>query len=70
MTRTTELKIEGMSCSHCSAAVTKALESVTGVMQARVDLAAGTATVEGEADMDELVAAVVEEGYRVAPLGS
>lgn len=70
MTTRTELKIEGMSCSHCSAAVARALESVQGVVSAQVDLAAGRATVEGEVDVDELVAAVVEEGYRVAPLGS
>ncbi|HET8984755.1 MAG TPA: heavy metal-associated domain-containing protein [Trueperaceae bacterium] len=67
---TNELKIEGMSCAHCSAAVTRALESVKGVVQARVDLAAGKATVEGTATIDQLVAAVVDEGYRAAPLGS
>jgi len=70
MTTTKELKIEGMSCGHCSAAVTRALESVAGVVQARVDLAAGKATVEGDADVERLIAAVVEEGYRAAPLGS
>jgi|JRYE01.1.fsa_nt_gb copper chaperone len=67
---TKELKIEGMSCSHCSAAVARALESVNGVVRARVDLAGGTATVEGDASVDRLVAAVVAEGYRAAPLGS
>lgn len=69
-TTTTELKIEGMTCSHCSSAVTKALQSVTGVQQATVDLAAGKATVQGSAGVEQLVAAVVEEGYRASPLGS
>jgi copper chaperone len=70
MMATKELKIDGMSCSHCSAAVTRALENVKGVVQARVDLANGTARIEGDASVDQLVAAVVEEGYRAAPLGS
>jgi len=70
MTDIQELKIEGMTCSHCSAAVTKALQGVAGVQRASVDLAHGTAVVEGSADLESLVAAVVEEGYRAAPLGS
>lgn len=70
MITTQELKIDGMSCTHCSAAVTRALESVPGVEQVQVDLAAGRATVAGAAALDELVAAVAEEGYRAAPLGS
>ncbi len=65
---TTDLRIEGMSCSHCVAAVKGALESVPGVEEARVDLATGTATVVGRADAAQLVAAVAGEGYKAAPL--
>ena len=67
---TTHLKIEGMNCSHCSAAVTRALQGVAGVQRATVDLAAGTAVVEGAVDTTRLVAAVAEEGYRAVPTGS
>ncbi|NLG07869.1 MAG: heavy-metal-associated domain-containing protein [Deinococcales bacterium] len=63
----TELKIEGMSCSHCSAAVKRALEGVDGVTTAEVDLQAGRATVQGSAPVAELVAAVAEEGYTATP---
>jgi copper chaperone len=62
-----ELKIEGMTCGHCSAAVKKALEGVDGVQEARVDLAAGRAVVEGAADVGALLRAVESEGYRAAP---
>ena len=65
----TELAISGMTCSHCQKAVKDALESVAGVEQANVDLSAGTARVEGDADVAALVAAVEEEGYRAAPAG-
>jgi copper chaperone len=68
--RMTELKIDGMTCGHCTAAVKKALEKVAGVSAATVDLAAGRAHVEGDADVAALVAAVQDEGYQAAPLAS
>jgi len=66
----TELKIDGMTCGHCTAAVKKALEKVAGVSAATVDLAAGRAQVAGDADVAALVAAVQDEGYQAAPLAS
>lgn len=60
---TTELNVSGMSCSHCQSSVTKALKSVPGVTDARVDLQTGKAVVEGDASPQDLVRAVVEEGY-------
>lgn len=63
---TAVLKVTGMSCGHCVQAVTKALQSVEGVSQARVDLKGGTATVEFDAtrtDPRALARAVSEEGY-------
>ncbi len=66
----TELKIDGMTCGHCTAAVKKALERVTGVASAEVDLATGRARVTGNADTAILVAAVHDEGYEATPLAS
>ncbi len=60
----TELKIEGMRCGHCVASVKQALEAVPGVRTVSVDLDAGSARVEGDADPAALVAAVVQAGYR------
>jgi len=59
----TELNISGMTCGHCQTAVSKALKSVPGVQDAQVDLTSGKATVDGQADVQALIAAVVEEGY-------
>lgn len=59
----TVLKVEGMSCGHCSARVQKALVAVAGVTNAEVDLASGTATVEGDFDVAAAVAAVENAGY-------
>jgi len=60
----TTLKIEGMSCQHCVKAVEQALAGVNGVERVvDVDLDAGEARVEGNADTASLIAAVEDEGY-------
>lgn len=52
-----------MSCDGCEQSVTDALASVPGVEDAEADRDADRATVRGDADADELVAAVEEAGY-------
>ncbi len=47
---TVDLKIGGMTCSGCVNSVTRALQAVPGVKQADVDLAAGQATVNYDAE--------------------
>lgn len=59
----TILKVNGMTCMHCVAAVKKALEQVPGVETAEVSLEKAQAVVTGEADVQTMVAAIKEEGY-------
>lgn len=59
----TTLKVTGMTCGHCVAAVTKALENIPGVEKADVSLEKNQAIVSGNADSQAMVAAVKEEGY-------
>ena len=60
------LSIEGMTCGHCTARVTKALQSVKGVTGVSVSLEKKNAVVEGDALADdELRAAVEDAGYEV-----
>lgn len=61
----TVLKVEGMMCTHCKAAVEKACKTVPGVTDAVVDLKGKTATVFGNADVAALKKAIVEEGFEV-----
>lgn len=61
--QTITLEVTGMTCAHCVAAVTKALENVPGVESAKVSLEEGQATVKGTADLHALVEAVREKGY-------
>lgn len=58
-----QLKITGMTCGHCVAAVGKAIRAVPEVQDAQVDLASGSARVQGSADPQALVEAVRAEGY-------
>lgn len=66
-TMTKTIQIEGMSCGHCAAAVTNALQAIAGV-SATVDLQAKTAAVRvsgGGVTDDMLRSAVEEAGYTV-----
>ena len=58
-----ELNVTGMTCGHCQTSVAKALKNVPGVQDAQVDLKTGKVVVQGNAEPQQLVAAVVEEGY-------
>lgn len=63
--QTTQLRITGMVCDACAGHVERSLKGVAGVQAARVDRAAGQATVEHTgAKGSELVAAVSEAGYQ------
>lgn len=57
------ITVEGMSCEHCEQSVSEALKGVEGVIDATADRETASATVDGTADPDELVAAVEDAGY-------
>ncbi len=58
------LKITGMSCGHCTAAVQKALEQCEGVESVSVDLKSGRAIVKGKVKNPALLVDVVGQlGY-------
>lgn len=64
-----EIKIEGMTCSHCSSSVDKALNSIDGV-KAKVNLKKNNAIVEIDSNVNEdaLRNAVTEAGYEVVSI--
>ena len=62
------INVEGMSCSHCVNAVTKAVGSLDGVSEVQVNLEAKTASVDYDSDkitLKAIKAAIEEEGYDV-----
>lgn len=70
-TMTKTMKIEGMMCGHCEAAVKKALEAIPTVSEAAVSHEAGTAVVTLSSDTpdDVLRKAVEDKDYKVISIG-
>lgn len=65
MAMTKEYIIKGMNCPHCQATVAKSISSVKGVTRVDVNLSAGRATVEGDHEPADIVAAVRSAGFDV-----
>ena len=64
---TTSVTVSGMTCGHCSGAVTQELSDVPGVTHVEVDLVPGGASdVRVDADpaptAEQIIAAVAEAG--------
>ena len=60
--------VPGMSCGHCRAAISSAVEQLEGVAVVEVDLDAKRVTVTGDGLDDAAVRAAIDEaGYSTAP---
>ncbi|WP_435105675.1 CopZ family metallochaperone [Arhodomonas sp. AD133] len=58
------LTVTGMTCGHCEKAVEEALGELPGVERVvKVSRADEEVVVEGDPDVDALIAAIKEEGY-------
>lgn len=64
MTQT--ITVRGMSCEGCESAVENALSGVSGVNSVDADRGADAVTIEGTAELDELVTAIEDAGYEAA----
>jgi copper chaperone len=67
---TTTYSVAGMTCGHCTSAVTEELTKLPGVQQVSIDLVAGGTSavhVTSESDLDEsqVREAVDEAGYEL-----
>ncbi|MBR3949307.1 MAG: heavy metal translocating P-type ATPase [Oscillospiraceae bacterium] len=59
------IKVNGMMCSHCTAAVEKACMGVPGTVKAVADLERKQVTVTGTAEYEALKQAIIAEDYEV-----
>lgn len=55
--------VEGMHCSHCEAAVCRAVEDISGVESASASASRNTLTIKGPAEEDAIRSAVEKAGY-------
>lgn len=65
MSTTTTVRVTGMSCQHCVAAVTEEVGAIDGVSTVTVDLATGDVVIASDAPIDRAVLAdaIDEAGY-------
>lgn len=63
----TSFTVTGMTCPHCTNAVTEELAALDGVRSVDVKLSSGVVAVDSDRELtrDELIAAVREAGYSV-----
>ena len=67
--QTTKIVVSGMTCGHCTSAVTEELQEIDGVLEVRIeDLVKGGDTdvfveSDGPLDLEAARAAVEEAGY-------
>ena len=59
----TVYRVEDMHCSHCEAAVVRAVEEVPGVEKAKASASASTLTIKGPAPEAAIRTAVEGIGY-------
>ncbi len=64
-----QFEIRGMNCNHCRTAAQNAIAAVEGVTSVEVDLASGTARVEGTASPEAVAAAVERVGFECREIG-
>ena len=55
--------VEGMHCSHCEAAVARAVEALEGVRSAKASASRNTLTIKGTAAESDISAAVEKAGF-------
>ena len=61
----TTIMIKGMSCQHCVASVSKALEALAGISNVQIDLAKGEATFEGKVAIETVKEAITKIGFEI-----
>jgi copper chaperone len=64
----TAIKVEGMSCEHCVASITKAVEALPGIASVAVSLADKSVAVEYDSSkitLDKIKGEIEEQGYDV-----
>ena len=59
------LKVSGMTCDHCTRAVTKAIHGIDPAAQVQVDLATGLVKVESAGSRADMARAIEDAGYSV-----
>jgi copper chaperone len=66
---TFSLRVDGMSCGHCAAAVNNAVTNIGGTADVSVDLKNSSVSFKydpAKTQLEAIKAAIIEEGYTVS----
>ena len=58
-----ELTVSDMTCSHCAATITRAVQGVDGTARCEIDLGAKRVRIESERPAEHFVSAIRQAGY-------
>ena len=65
-----KIKVEGMTCGHCSMKVKKVIQDIKGVKRAEVDLEGNMATVtlvkDNAVSIDKIISTINNAGYQAS----
>lgn len=61
--------VQGMTCQHCVAAVSEAIQEQDKGATVDVDLAAGRVGVQSDLPVERLLRAIQDSGYQAQPAG-
>lgn len=65
---TTTFRVDDMTCGHCVATITKAVQAADAGAAVTVDLARHLVSVESAGDAGRIAAAISEAGYTPVPV--
>lgn len=64
------IKVSDMTCNHCKMTIEKALQTLSGTEEVKVDLLKKTVTVSGHADISEIINVIRSAGYTAGEIQS
>lgn len=59
------LDVQGMTCGHCERSVTRAVQRIDPGAQVSIDRPQNKVVVQSTAPVEQIAAAIAEEGYAV-----
>jgi copper chaperone len=63
--KTVKLQIEGMSCQHCVAAVSRTFDGIDGIKDLAVEIGRAKFNIQEESDLGPIIEAIEDQGYKV-----
>lgn len=61
-----QINVEGMTCDHCAASITRSVQSVDPKAAVEVDLSSKQVRVQTARSLADVEAAIAEAGYTVS----